>query len=137
MCMRVHVYICMNNVANCTWYADMHINNVGKTFCMSMCVCIEVWVCVCAHELFEGYWFHWHLKLHSSLPSHWFSDPDAPSPADPKFREWRHSMVVNIPGNDVCKGEVWSEYVGPDPPKNSGLHRYVILGKKKAVVCSR
>ena len=41
-------------------------------------------------------------------------------------------MAVNIPGNDVCKGEVWSEYVGPDPPKNSGLHRYVILGKKKA-----
>ncbi|KAF7633201.1 hypothetical protein Mgra_00007391 [Meloidogyne graminicola] len=55
------------------------------------------------------------------------TDPDAPSRADPKFREWHHWLVVNIPGNDVAKGEVLSEYVGSGPPKLTGFHRYVFL----------
>ncbi len=33
------------------------------------------------------------------------ADPDAPSRKEPKFREWHHYLVVNIPGTDVSKGE--------------------------------
>lgn len=55
------------------------------------------------------------------------TDPDAPSRKDPKFREWHHWLVGNIPGNDVTKGEVLSAYVGSGPPPETGLHRYVFL----------
>lgn len=33
------------------------------------------------------------------------TDPDAPSRTDPKFREFKHWVVVNIPGNDVASGD--------------------------------
>lgn len=36
-------------------------------------------------------------------------------------------MVGNIPGSDVSKGEVLSQYIGSGPPKDTGLHRYVFL----------
>lgn len=49
-----------------------------------------------------------------------FLDPDAPSRKDPKFREWHHWLVGNIPGFNVSQGEVLSEYVGSGPPKDSG-----------------
>ncbi|XP_076651400.1 protein D2 isoform X2 [Halictus rubicundus] len=55
------------------------------------------------------------------------TDPDAPSRQDPKFREWHHWLIGNIPGVNVAKGEVLSEYVGSGPPKGTGLHRYVFL----------
>ncbi|XP_030371501.1 protein D2 [Scaptodrosophila lebanonensis] len=55
------------------------------------------------------------------------TDPDAPSRKQPKFREWHHWLVVNIPGNDIASGEVLSAYVGSGPPQGSGLHRYVFL----------
>lgn len=55
------------------------------------------------------------------------TDPDAPSRQTPVFREWRHWLIVNIPGNDVKKGEVLSEYIGAGPPEGTGLHRYVFL----------
>ena len=48
------------------------------------------------------------------------ADPDAPSRQDPKFREWHHWLVVNIPGNDVSKGDVLSMYVGAGPPEGTG-----------------
>jgi phosphatidylethanolamine-binding protein (PEBP) family uncharacterized protein len=54
-------------------------------------------------------------------------DPDAPSKENPRFREWRHWLVINIPGNDISKGEVLSKYMGASPPKGTGLHRYVFL----------
>ncbi|CAD6188089.1 unnamed protein product [Caenorhabditis auriculariae] len=60
------------------------------------------------------------------------TDPDAPSRDDPKFREWHHWLVVNIPGNDVSKGDVLSEYVGAGPPEKTGLHRYVFLVYKQS-----
>ena len=47
------------------------------------------------------------------------TDPDAPSRADPKFREWHHWCVVNIPGKDVNAGEVLAEYVGSGPPEGT------------------
>jgi phosphatidylethanolamine-binding protein (PEBP) family uncharacterized protein len=53
----------------------------------------------------------------------WFEspDPDAPSRKDPKFREWHHWLVGNIPGNKVSEGETLSEYVGSGPPKDTGM----------------
>ncbi|KAJ3639532.1 hypothetical protein Zmor_002887 [Zophobas morio] len=55
------------------------------------------------------------------------TDPDAPSRQDPKFREWHHWLVGNIPGGNVDQGEILSAYVGSGPPKGTGLHRYVFL----------
>ncbi|XP_041370675.1 protein D2-like, partial [Gigantopelta aegis] len=61
---------------------------------------------------------------------------DAPSRKDPKFGEWLHWCVVNIPGNNIGQGENIAEYVGAGPPWGTGPHRYVFLvfkqnGKKK------
>ena len=36
-------------------------------------------------------------------------------------------MVVNSPGTQVECGETPATYVGSGPPKNTGLHRYVVL----------
>nr|CAH7752655.1 unnamed protein product [Callosobruchus chinensis] len=55
------------------------------------------------------------------------TDPDAPSRKEPKFREWHHWLVGNVPGCDVSKGETLSAYVGSGPPQGTGLHRYVFL----------
>lgn len=59
------------------------------------------------------------------------TDPDAPSRTEPTFREWHHWLVVNIPGTDIAKGEVLSEYVGSGPPPDTGLHRYIYLVYKQ------
>ncbi|XP_050298312.1 protein D3-like [Anthonomus grandis grandis] len=67
----------------------------------------------------------------NSLYTVCMTDPDAPSRSDPKFREWHHWLVGNVPGDDISKGEALSEYVGAGPPKGSGLHRYVILVYKQ------
>lgn len=56
-----------------------------------------------------------------------FSDPDAPSRSDARFREILHWLVVNIPGTDIEAGETYAEYIGSGPPLDSGLHRYVLL----------
>ncbi|XP_037814421.1 protein D3-like isoform X2 [Lucilia sericata] len=55
------------------------------------------------------------------------TDPDAPSRANPKVREFRHWLVANIPGNKIDQGEVVAAYVGSGPPKGTGLHRYIFL----------
>jgi phosphatidylethanolamine-binding protein (PEBP) family uncharacterized protein len=55
------------------------------------------------------------------------SDPDAPSRINPKYREWLHWLVVNVPANKVADGQVLAEYVGSGPPKGTGLHRYVFM----------
>ncbi|XP_013784276.1 protein D3-like [Limulus polyphemus] len=59
------------------------------------------------------------------------TDPDAPSRQNPKFREWHHWLVVNIPGSEVDKGEVMSQYIGSGPPKGTGLHRYIFVVYKQ------
>ncbi|XP_030748352.1 protein D3-like isoform X2 [Sitophilus oryzae] len=55
------------------------------------------------------------------------TDPDAPSRAEPTFREWHHWLVGNIPGKQVPLGDVLSDYIGSGPPEGTGLHRYVFL----------
>jgi phosphatidylethanolamine-binding protein (PEBP) family uncharacterized protein len=59
------------------------------------------------------------------------TDPDAPSRKDPKFREWHHWLVVNVPGTKVNSGEAISQYIGSGPPEKTGLHRYVLLVYKQ------
>lgn len=54
-------------------------------------------------------------------------DPDAPSRAEPKFREWHHWCVVNVPGGDISKGDVLSEYIGSAPPQGSGQYTALFL----------
>lgn len=61
-----------------------------------------------------------------------FTDPDAPSRADPKFREFRHWLVVNIPGDNVNAGDILFDYIGSGPPEGTGLHRYVFLVYKQS-----
>ena len=56
-----------------------------------------------------------------------FTDPDAPSRSDPRFREILHWLVANVPENDIEKGDVYSEYIGSGPKEDSGVHRYVLL----------
>lgn len=59
------------------------------------------------------------------------TDPDAPSRSNPKFREWHHWLVANIPGNDLKKGDELSGYISSAPPQGTGLHRYVYLVYKQ------
>ncbi|CAG2106364.1 unnamed protein product [Medioppia subpectinata] len=54
-------------------------------------------------------------------------DPDAPSRAEPTMRNWRHWLVMNIPGNRISKGDIVSAFEGPEPPVGTGYHRYVFL----------
>jgi hypothetical protein len=38
-----------------------------------------------------------------------------------------HWLVINIKGNDIKNGEHIYPYVGPAPPKGSGIHNYIFL----------
>lgn len=58
-------------------------------------------------------------------------DPDAPSRRNPKNREYRHWLVMNIPGNDISKGDEVIQFIGSGAPKKTGLHRYVYLVYKQ------
>ncbi|XP_041988293.1 39S ribosomal protein L38, mitochondrial [Aricia agestis] len=42
-------------------------------------------------------------------------------------KEYVHWLVVNIPGNQVEKGDVIAEYLRPFPLKGTGYHRYVFV----------
>jgi phosphatidylethanolamine-binding protein len=59
------------------------------------------------------------------------TDPDAPNRAEPKYREVRHWLVVNVPGNKVSEGKHIFEFIGSGPPQGSGLHRYIFLVYKQ------
>lgn len=63
------------------------------------------------------------------------SDPDAPSRATPKFREWLHWIIVNAAkaegedGETEISGQGYTvcDYSGPTPPRGTGKHRYVFV----------
>ncbi|GAB5591394.1 hypothetical protein Unana1_06294 [Umbelopsis nana] len=59
------------------------------------------------------------------------TDPDAPSRANPKFGQWRHWIVTNIPGSQpsvsASSAVEHTPYIGPAPPEGSGFHRYCFL----------
>lgn len=54
-------------------------------------------------------------------------DPDAPSRANPRNREFRHWLVMNIPGSAVDQGDEVIGFIGSGAPKGTGLHRYIFL----------
>jgi phosphatidylethanolamine-binding protein (PEBP) family uncharacterized protein len=61
-------------------------------------------------------------------------DPDAPTPADPKFAYWRHWVVCNIPASTlnesadvIDQGITLTKYLAPGPKDESGPHRYLFL----------
>jgi len=54
-------------------------------------------------------------------------DPDAPSRKEQKFKSWRHWALLNIPGSKLVNGYAAAPYMGPGPPKGTGLHRYAFL----------
>lgn len=56
-----------------------------------------------------------------------FVDPDAPSRANPRNREFRHWLVMNIPGSAVDQGDEVIGFIGSGAPKGTGLHRYIFL----------
>ncbi|CAG2176915.1 unnamed protein product [Oppiella nova] len=60
------------------------------------------------------------------------SDPDAPNRKEPIYGQVKHWLVINIPGNDVSKGQVLADYIGSGPPQDTGLHRYVFLVYKQS-----
>ncbi|TKR65491.1 hypothetical protein L596_025887 [Steinernema carpocapsae] len=45
------------------------------------------------------------------------TDPDAPSRADPKFREWHHWLIVNIPGRTSARATFFPSTSARDPLK--------------------
>ena len=100
----------VKDIPNVSWAADA---NTFYTLCMTgkemKLSQFKVLLCI-AHQ-FKSF-----LCLYS------FIDPDAPSRKEPKFREWHHWLVGNIPGADVSKGETLSEYVGSGPPPGTGKH---------------
>ncbi|KAI4602842.1 hypothetical protein KJ359_008062 [Pestalotiopsis sp. 9143b] len=62
------------------------------------------------------------------------TDPDAPTPDDPKFAFWRHWILSGLqPLAGGAAGEVPStkgpvtEYLGPGPKDDSKPHRYLFL----------
>jgi phosphatidylethanolamine-binding protein (PEBP) family uncharacterized protein len=54
-------------------------------------------------------------------------DPDVPGRVDHKFRSFLHWAVVNVPGEDLKRGDTLAEYVGACPAEDAGVHRYVFL----------
>ncbi|TKR64174.1 hypothetical protein L596_024755 [Steinernema carpocapsae] len=54
-------------------------------------------------------------------------DPDVPSRAYPNLSQGLHWLIVNIPGDDIGKGDVFAEYVGAGPAQGTGLHRFIYL----------
>nr|ADD38256.1 Protein D1 [Lepeophtheirus salmonis] len=55
------------------------------------------------------------------------ADPDALSRSNPVFRSYLHWIVsdLSFQNSDLRNGDV--TYVGPGPPKGTGLHRYIFL----------
>lgn len=59
-------------------------------------------------------------------------DPDAPTPADPKYAFWRHWLVTGIPGAETSSfgieaGKTLTQWLAPGPKDDSGPHRYLYL----------
>jgi phosphatidylethanolamine-binding protein (PEBP) family uncharacterized protein len=56
-------------------------------------------------------------KLYTIL----FYDPDAP------VGPYVHYEVQNAPGGDISRGDVTFSYVSPNPPPQTGVHRYTLI----------
>ncbi|KAJ6220732.1 hypothetical protein RDWZM_006544 [Blomia tropicalis] len=74
----------------------------------------------------------WPVESATTLYTLIMTDPDAPSRKNPTRREFLHWLVINIPGNDISRGETITSYIGSGAPKDTGLHRYVFLLYKQS-----
>ncbi|XP_049271111.1 protein D1-like [Rhipicephalus sanguineus] len=55
-------------------------------------------------------------------------DLDAPSRSQPSLRSYRQWLVVNVPATmNLLDGTTVTEYIGPRPAHDTGLHRLVFL----------
>ena len=62
-------------------------------------------------------------------------DPDAPSRSNPVNGEILHWMVINIPGNDISKGEGIVAYRGSGAPQGTGKSFvFIILIEIRSIV---
>lgn len=59
-----------------------------------------------------------------------FTDPDAPSRANPAYSEVLHWLVVNVQKADISSGVTIMEYVGSGPPDGTGKCLQCKLWKK-------
>ncbi|KAB8076491.1 phosphatidylethanolamine-binding protein [Aspergillus leporis] len=57
------------------------------------------------------------------------TDPDAPTPDDPKFAYWRHWVVSGLQPSESpeASAKTLTEYLGPGPKDDSRPHRYLFL----------
>ncbi|XP_057378022.1 OV-16 antigen-like [Daphnia carinata] len=58
-------------------------------------------------------------------------DPDVPSQNNSIYSEFLHWLVVNIPDEDIERGDVLAEYLGPLPSHKGGQHRFIFLAHKQ------
>ncbi|XP_045034181.1 OV-16 antigen-like [Daphnia magna] len=58
-------------------------------------------------------------------------DPDVPSRNNSIYSEFLQWLVVNIPDEDIERGDVLAEYLGPLPSHNGGQHRFIFLAHKQ------
>jgi len=58
-------------------------------------------------------------------------DADAPSRQNPVISQIKHWLVINIPGDQVEKGEILADYCSVGPGNGTGLHRYIFLVYKQ------
>ncbi|CAG2171603.1 unnamed protein product [Oppiella nova] len=59
------------------------------------------------------------------------TDPDVFGRNGPKYGEYKHWVVVNIPGTDIKRGRDLTEYQSSGPARGTGPHRYVFLVYKQ------
>ncbi|KAI0839088.1 phosphatidylethanolamine-binding protein [Hypoxylon sp. FL0890] len=66
------------------------------------------------------------------------TDPDAPTPDDPKFAFWRHWVISGLKpsvgegkDDETQGGKTLTEYLGPGPKDDSKPHRYLFLLYRK------
>ncbi|XP_046443939.1 OV-16 antigen-like [Daphnia pulex] len=58
-------------------------------------------------------------------------DPDVPSRNNSIYSEFLQWLVVNIPDEDIERGDVLAEYLGPLPSHKGGQHRFIFLAHKQ------
>ncbi|XP_014207198.1 protein D2-like [Copidosoma floridanum] len=82
-------------------------------------------------DVIEQPTLEWNVADPSSYYTLIMTNIDPSSRQKPIYREFLHWLVVNVPGDDVSKGETIAEYVGAGPPKNGGVHRMLFTVYKQ------
>lgn len=75
-----------------------------------------------AHGQLSLTWPYYNLDLYTVV----MYDLDAPYPDHPVKSPFIHMLIVNIPGNDLSRGDVIYSYVSPNPPPDSPPHIYMV-----------